>query len=77
SIKPKNMYMNDQATAAQGLEKYRAERDEINNNIKTLESQKKLGWRIKVVAEHAKLKSINTKIDILKGIENGDKAYAE
>ncbi|APA83431.1 hypothetical protein [Francisella tularensis] len=77
SIKPKNMYMKDQATAAQGLEKYRAERDEINNNIKKLESQKKLGWRIKVVAEQAKLKSINTKIDILKGIENGDKAYAE
>lgn len=69
--------MKDQATAAQGLEKYRAERDEINNNIKKLESQKKLGWRIKVVAEQAKLKSINTKIDILKGIENGDKAYAE
>lgn len=28
--------MKDQATAAQGLEKYRAERDEINNNIKNL-----------------------------------------
>ncbi|APD50282.1 hypothetical protein [Francisella hispaniensis] len=77
SIKPKNMYMKDQATAAQGLEKYRAERDEINSNIKKLESQKKLGWRVKVVAEQAKLKSINTKIDILKGIEKGDKAYAE
>ncbi|MDE4998780.1 hypothetical protein NAI79_10515, partial [Francisella tularensis subsp. holarctica] len=58
-IKPKNMYMKDQATAAQGLEKYIAERDEINNNIKKLESQMKLGWRSKVVAEQDKLKSIN------------------
>ncbi|MDE4978236.1 hypothetical protein NAI52_11170, partial [Francisella tularensis subsp. holarctica] len=61
SIKPKNMAMKDQATAAQGLETYRAERDEINTHLKKLESQKKLGWRIKLVAEQAKLKSLNTK----------------
>ncbi|MBK2106139.1 hypothetical protein [Francisella philomiragia] len=77
AVKPKDMYMKDQASAAQGLEKYRAERDGINKNIEKLQSDKKLGWKIKVAAEQAKLKSINTKIDILKGIENGDKAYAE
>ncbi|WP_395167579.1 hypothetical protein [Francisella salimarina] len=77
SVKPKDMYMKDEASAAEGLEKYRAERDEISKKIEDLESKKKLGWRIKVTAEKAKLKSINTKIDILKGIEKGDKAYAE
>ncbi len=77
AVKPKDMYMKDQASAAQGLEKYRAERDGINKNIEKLQSEKKLGWKIKVAAEQAKLKSIKTKIDILKGIENGDKAYAE
>ncbi|MEY8702180.1 hypothetical protein AB4F11_03980, partial [Francisella philomiragia] len=77
AVKPKDMYMKDQASAAQGLEKYRAERDGINSNIEKLQSEKKLGWKVKVAAEQAKLKSINTKIDILKGIENGDKAFAE
>ncbi|AEI36323.1 hypothetical protein F7308_1398 [Francisella salina] len=69
--------MKDEASAAHGLEKYRAERDEISKKIEDLESKKKLGWRIKVTEEKAKLKSINTKINILKGIKKGDKAYAE
>ncbi|GMN90203.1 coiled-coil domain-containing protein [Francisella sciaenopsi] len=88
AVKPKDIYMKDEASAAQGLEKYRAERDEINetierwtekrNNVSGIGKKvKQLNYDRKIAQKKAELKAINTKIDILKGIENGDKAYAE
>ena len=84
AVKPKNMYMKDEASAELGLEKYRAERDEIQATIDRWETKKQgKGWLSKknydrkIAQKKLEKKAINTKIDILKGIASGDKAYAE
>ena len=70
------------------LLKYSAEIDEINATIERWTEKrnkvsgiskkiKQLSYDYKIAEKKAELKDIHTKIDILKGIENGDKAYAE
>lgn len=87
-VKPKDMYMTDEAAATKGIAKYSAEIDEINATIeKCIEKRnnvsgvgkkvKQLNYDQKIAQKKAELKAINTKISILKGIENGYKAYAE
>ncbi len=82
------MYMTDEAAATKGIAKYSAEIDEINDTIeKWIEKRnnvsgvgkkvKQLNYDQKITQKKAELKAINTKINILKAIENGDKAYAE
>ena len=88
AVKPKDMYMTDEAAAAKGITKYSAEKDEIKATIEKWTEKrnkvsgiskkvKQLNYDHKIDQKKAELEDINTKIDILKGIENGDKAYAE
>ncbi|MBK2110671.1 hypothetical protein IB685_00520 [Francisella tularensis subsp. novicida FSC159] len=87
-VKPKDIYMTDNATAAKGIAKYDSKRDEIKATIESLIEKRnnvsgiakkirKLKYDHKIAQKKSELKAINTKLDILKDIENGDKAYTE
>ncbi|ALB01878.1 membrane protein [Francisella persica ATCC VR-331] len=88
TVKPKDMYMTDETAAAKGIAKYNAEKDDINANIERLTEKrnnvsgigkaiKQLNYDRKIAQKKEELKAIDIKIDILKGIEDGSKAYAE
>lgn len=88
TIKPKKIYMENKNTATQGIKKYIQQRDQIQATINSLINKKsnlsgfgknikKLDLDHEISQYEAKKKLIDAKIDILEGIENGERAYAE
>ncbi|AEE26633.1 hypothetical protein [Francisella hispaniensis] len=88
AVKPKDIYMINKAAAAKGIAEYNTEKAQINatiekwmkkrNNASGIGKKiKQLKYDRKIAQKKAQLETINTKIDILKDIENGDKDYAE
>ena len=88
AVKPKSKYMVDEATANEGIAKYTDEKIEIKSTMDRWKEKRakvsgfgkrinKLNYDRKLEQKRAERKALNVKINILEGIANGDKAYAE